>query len=133
MDSFYSELINLKQELLGIREDLDDPRLRSLTFELPNGFVTIQPKLTVTSVPEKLIGLPLDNDARFTITAKDLYIKNVPRNIDKSFFNYRVWLDAVVKDNLIETGVSCRVHVIEDKKGLSYNLVLREEAEQVNL
>lgn len=130
MSSLYDDLIELKQSLIGIREELGDPRLKSLTFELPQGLTTISPKLTVVTVPEKMIGLPIDNDGRFAISADDLLVKNVARSYDRSYFNYRVWLDAVIINGVVTSGISCRVHVINDKSGLSFHLILRKEIEQ---
>lgn len=133
MSDLYSDLIDLKQDLIAIREDLGDPRLRSLTFETPTGLVIITPRLTVSIVPPKMVGLPLDSQSNFTIDADDLYVKNVSRNYDIQIFKYRCWLDAVIVSGVITEGTSTRVLKIEDSRGLSYNLVLRKEGEQTRL
>jgi hypothetical protein len=129
--SLYSELINLKQEVIGIREELGDPRLRQLVFEYPNEssqYFVVTPKLVVSQVPDRMIGLPLDSRSNIMISAEDLYIKNVSRNVPKEALRTRAWLDPVYDSGgIITSGLNCRAHVINDKGGLSYTLILRKE------
>jgi hypothetical protein len=129
--TLYTDLIDLKQNIIGIREELGDPRLRQLVFEYPVGtsaYLVVTPKLVVTQVPDRMIGLPLDSRSNIMISAEDLYIKNVSRNVPKEALRTRAWLDPVYDSGgVIISGLNCRVNTINDKGGLSYTLILRKE------
>ncbi|AND75582.1 hypothetical protein [Nostoc phage A1] len=127
----YSNLINVKQKVISIREKLGDPRLKSLVFEYPAGqLFRVTPKLKVSMVPKNMIGLPLDSKSNITISADDYYITDVSRNVPEAAFRTRAWLDPVINDSgVIVSGINCRCHVINDKSGLSYDLILRKERE----
>lgn len=127
----YDNLITLKQKVITIRQRLGDTRLKELYFEYPAGqYFRVTPKLPVMTVPKNMIGLPLDSKANIMISADDYYVKDVSRNVPEAALRTRAWLDPVFNDSgVIVTGVNCRCHVINDKSGLSWDLILRKERE----
>ncbi|XAI95760.1 hypothetical protein [Dolichospermum phage Dfl-JY23] len=129
--SLYSNLINVKQNIISIREKLGDPRLKELVFEYPiNQYYRVTPKLKVSMVPKNMIGLPLDNKSNIMISADDYYIEDVSRNVPENALRTRAWLDPIFNDSgVIISGINCRCHVINDKSGLSWDLILRKERE----
>ncbi|QVQ57014.1 hypothetical protein ELBI_9 [Anabaena phage Elbi] len=129
--TLYSNLITVKQNIISIREKLGDPRLKELVFEYPiNQIFRVTPKLKVSMVPKNMIGLPLDTKSNIFVSADDYYIKDVSRNVPEAALRTRAWLDPVISDSgEILSGINCRCHVIDNKSGLSYDLILRKERE----
>ncbi len=133
MTGLYQNLINIKQDVIGIRETLSDPRLKQLVFEYTINelrYYVVKPQLVVTKPPDRMIGLPLDAKSNIMVNAEDYYIKNVSRNVPEAALKTRAWLDPKYNDSgVIISGINCRCHYIDDKSGLSYNLILRKERE----
>ncbi|AND75494.1 hypothetical protein [Nostoc phage N1] len=133
--SLYSNLINVKQNVIGVREKLGDPRLKLLVFEFPkppesDKYYIVTPKLKVSMSPKNLIGLPLDFKSNIIVSADDYYIEDVSRNVPEAALRTRAWLDPVFDSGgNITSGINCRCHVINNKSGLSYDLILRKERE----
>lgn len=127
----YESWIDIKARTLGIRDRFNDPRLRTIAFEykVDNQFLFVEPRCVVTQPPSNLIGLQLEQRSNILIESIDYYVRSVPRDFPKEAFKFRCWLDAAIAGNQL-TGISCRVHYVEDKKGVHYNLVLKKEAEQ---
>ncbi|QLF85083.1 hypothetical protein [Nostoc phage YongM] len=131
--SLYSNLIKVKQNIIGVREKLGDPRLVELIFEYPNGveqYFKVTPKLKMMIVPKNMVGLPMDSKSNIIISADDYYIEDVSRNTPRAALRTRAWVDPVFSDSgEIVSGMNCRCHVINDKSGLSYDIILRKERE----
>jgi hypothetical protein len=133
MPGLYQNLTDIKQDVIGIREVLGDPRLKQLVFEYPidgKRYLVVTPQLVVTKPPDRMIGLPLDSKSSIMVNAEDYYIKNVSRNVPEAALKTRAWLDPKYNDSgVIISGINCRCHYINDKSGLSYDLILRKERE----
>jgi len=128
----YARWIDIKAEVLKLRETFGDPRLRALAFEykVDNQYLFIEPKCVVTKPPQNLIGLQIEQRSNISIESQDYFVRSVPRDFPVEAFKYRCWLDAVVKTNGKLSGIACRVHYVDDTKGLHYDLVLKRETEQ---
>jgi hypothetical protein len=127
----YPTWIDLKAEVLELRTTFQDPRLRAIAFDykVDNQFLFIVPKCVVTKPPSNMIGLLLENRGNITVESSDYYVKSVPRDFPKEAFKFRCFIDAEVVNNTLK-GLPCRVHYIDDKKGLHYNLILKKEIEK---
>jgi len=128
----YPEAIRLKASVLKLRETFGDPRLRIIAFDykVSNQFLFIEPKCIVTKPPSNLIGMVLEQRSNILVEDSDFYVRSVPRDFPVEAFKTRCYLDATIANDGKLRGISCRVHYIDDKKGLHFNLILKKEIEQ---
>lgn len=143
--SFYNDISDIKYEVLQLRDELGDPRVKTLVFEFPSpGFTYtyIIPKPKVSSVPPKFVGMPIDARSNATVRLDDFFVQDVPRIYPQACFSKVAWLDAsIVPNSQVETtdgtitakfaGTRCKCILVNDSDSLAYSLILRKDVEQI--
>lgn len=131
--SLYSDFSTFKSELLNIREELGDPRVRVIAFEYPSATnpTFLVPKLVITTPPKRLIGISItSNQSTILVTNEDLWVSSVSRNYPKEMFNKAAWVDAEIGQDGKLSGVRCTCIYIDDESGVDYKVLLRRDREQ---